>query len=140
MILIAFFSDQGIPKTGLSPSIDVWEDDGTQVVTAQAMTEVAGGFYKYDFAAYDETINYCIRADGGAGLQDNDRYVLTTNALRELEERLTFLKDIEGGRWKIIANQMIFYKADNVTEVMRFNLFNADGVAAMKNLYERKRV
>jgi len=140
MILIAFFSDQGIPKTGLSPSIDVWEDDGTQVVTAQAMTEIAGGFYKYDFAAYDETVNYCISADGGDVLQDNDRYMLTTNDLRDIEERLTFLKDIEGGRWKIEGNQMIFYKSDNVTEVARFNLFNEGGVAAMKNLYERKRV
>jgi len=140
MILIAFFSDRGIPKTGLAPTIDVWEDDATHVINAQAMTEVAGGFYKYDFAAYDEMMNYCIRADGSALLQDNDRYVSTTNALRDIEERLTFLKDIEDGRWKIEGNQMIFYKADNVTEVMRFNLFNADGVAAMKNLYERRRV
>jgi len=140
MILMAFFSDQGIPKTGLSPTIDVWKDDATHVITAQAMTEIAGGFYKYDFAAYDEAVNYCISADGGAGLQDNDRYVLTTNALGDLEERLTFLKDIEGGRWKIVANQMIFYKSDNITEVARFNLFNEAGVAAMKNLYERNRV
>jgi len=140
MILIAFFSDQGIPKTGLSPTIDVWKDDATHVINAQAMTEVAGGFYKYDFAAYDEMVNYCIRADGGAVLQVNDRYVLTTNALRELEERLTFLKDIEGGRWKIVDNQMIFYKSDNVTEVMRFNLFDAAGNPAMTNHFERKRV
>ena len=140
MILIAFFSDQGIPKTGLTPAITVWEEDATVIVNAEAMTEIAGGFYKYDFAVYDEAVNYCISADGGATLQDNDRYVLATNDLRDVEERLTFLKDIEGGRWKIEDNQMIFYKSDNVTEVARFNLFNADGVAAMKNLYERKRV
>ena len=140
MILIAFFSDQGIPKTGLTPTIDVWKDDATHIINAQVMTEIAGGFYKYNYVAYDETVNYCIRADGGAGLQDNDRYMLTTNDLGDIEERLTFLKDIEGGRWKIEGNQMIFYKSDNVTEVARFNLFNEGGVAAMKNLYERKRV
>ncbi|MCK4527728.1 right-handed parallel beta-helix repeat-containing protein, partial [candidate division WOR-3 bacterium] len=36
--------------------------------------------------------------------------------------KLAFLAAIEGGRWKIISNQMIFYKEDNVTEVARFNL------------------
>ncbi|MBA7515513.1 hypothetical protein ES705_07555 [subsurface metagenome] len=41
MILIAFFTDCGSPKTGLSPTIDVWEDDGTHTVNAQAMTEVS---------------------------------------------------------------------------------------------------
>ena len=140
MILIAFFTDAGVPKTGLTPAIDVWEDDGTQVVTAQAMTEIAGGFYKYDFVAYDEAINYCISADGGVVLQDNDRYVLATNELGDVEESLIFLKDIGGGKWQIEDNQMVFYKADNVTEVMRFNLFNSAGVPAMKNLYKRERV
>ena len=55
---------------------------------------------------------------------------------------LTFLKDIEGGRWKVdtTLNQMIFYKSDNVTEVARFNLFDADGNATSENIFERTRV
>ena len=161
MILIAFFTDKGTPKTGLSPTIDVWKDDETHVVNAQAMTEIAGGFYKYDFSGYDESLNYCIRADGGAGLAANDRYVFNTNEVGQVTEDLTdldtlidaikaktdtiswaditFLKNIEGGKWKIEGNQMIFYKSDNTTEVARFNLFDSDGNPAMINVFERQR-
>lgn len=140
MILIAFFTDDGTPKTGLTPTIDVWKHDGTQVVTAQTMTEVAGGFYQYDFTTYDEALNYCIRADGGSGLAVNERYVFASNELGQVTEDLTFLQDIEGGRWKIENHQMIFYKSDNETEVCRFNLFDSYGTRASKNIMDRQRV
>jgi hypothetical protein len=57
-------------------------------------------------------------------------------------EAIDFLRDIEGGRWKIdtTLNQMIFYKEDNVTEVTRFDLFDADGVPTSENVFERRRV
>jgi len=51
-----------------------------------------------------------------------------------------FLKSIEGGRWKIESNQMIFFEADNITEVCRFNLFDANGSPAMTDVMERQRV
>jgi len=57
-----------------------------------------------------------------------------------LHEDGVFLKDIEGGKWKIIGNQMIFYKDDNTTEVARFNLFDSAGSPTMTNVYERQRV
>ncbi len=55
---------------------------------------------------------------------------------------VTFLVDIEGGRWLIdeAANQMICYKADNVTEVARFDLKDVGGVAGTDNPFERVRV
>lgn len=92
MLLTAFFSDKGVPKTGLSPAIDVWEDDGTLVVNAQAMIEIAGGWYKYSFAGYDESKDYVIRADGGAGLTDNDRYCFASNEVGQVTEDLTDVK------------------------------------------------
>ena len=54
MNIIAFFTNQGTPETGLTPKIDIWKLDGTQVITNQDMTEIAGGFYSYDFSSYDE--------------------------------------------------------------------------------------
>lgn len=40
---------------------------------------------------------------------------------------VTFIKDIEGGRWEIDGHQMVFYKDDNTTEVARFDLtFDGD--------------
>jgi len=50
------------------------------------------------------------------------------------------LKNILDGRWKIENNQMIFCEADNVTEIMRFNLFDVSGDPAMINVFERKRI
>lgn len=52
---------------------------------------------------------------------------------------ITFLKDIEGGKWKIENNQMIFSKADNITEVARFDLFKAS-VPSSEEPDERLRV
>ena len=45
-----------------------------------------------------------------------------------------------GGKWEIVGNQMIFYKEDNITEVMRFNLFDASGNPAMTDVLKRERV
>jgi len=43
---------------------------------------------------------------------------------------VTFIKDIEGGRWIREGTQMKFYKSDNVTLIATFNLLKADGTAA----------
>lgn len=58
------------------------------------------------------------------------------------DSRAQLLYNMEGGRWKIdsVTNQMIFYKADNTTEVARFNLFDSAGAPASENVYERRRV
>jgi hypothetical protein len=55
-------------------------------------------------------------------------------------EAIGLLLDVEDGRWDIVSNQMIFYKADNVTEVMRFNLFDISGNPTMEEVTERRRV
>lgn len=53
---------------------------------------------------------------------------------------LAFVGDIEGGRWKIVGNQMIFYKVDNITIAATFNLLDAAGNPTMTNVFERLRV
>lgn len=53
---------------------------------------------------------------------------------------LDFIKNIENGKWQIVGNQMIFTKADNTTEVCRFNLFDSLGNPAETNIYKRERV
>lgn len=60
--------------------------------------------------------------------------------LNDLKDIGTFLEGIEGGRWEIIDNQMIFRKSDNVTVIATFNLFDADGTPTMENVFERVRV
>lgn len=58
----------------------------------------------------------------------------------EVVDAISDLTDEIGGKWEITGNQMIFYESDNVTEVMRFNLFDEDGNPAMTNVYKRERV
>ena len=50
------------------------------------------------------------------------------------------LIDEIGGKWAITGNQMIFYKSDNITEIMRFNLFDSSGTPTMTNPASRERV
>lgn len=50
------------------------------------------------------------------------------------------LYDIQFGRWHIVGNQMIFYKDDNVTEVVRFNLFDDTGSPSMDAVFQRTKV
>ena len=133
MELLAFFTDKGDPKTGLSPTIDVWKLDGTQVITAQAMTEIAGGFYKYDFTTYDEDINYVIRADGTDTLSGSDRYVFSSNETAGVGKIL----QIEKGNWAIVGTQMIFYDSDGTTPIYTFDLKDKKNVATDTNVYKR---
>jgi hypothetical protein len=53
---------------------------------------------------------------------------------------IQFLVDIEGGRWRIVGDQMIFYKEDNLTEVTRFDLKDASGNPTMNDVMERTKV
>jgi hypothetical protein len=55
---------------------------------------------------------------------------------------IDFIKDIEGGRWRIDSstNQMIFFEEDNSTEIARFNLYDKDGSPASISVMERTRV
>jgi len=55
-------------------------------------------------------------------------------------EDINFLKNIEGGNWKIINNQMIFYNSDGTLEIARFNLFDSSGNPSIKDVFERRRL
>lgn len=75
MYFVAYFTNGGTPATGLSPTISIWRvSDNALLIDAAAMTEIAGGFYKYDYGAYDPTVDVVARADGGATLSGYDRY------------------------------------------------------------------
>ena len=42
--------------------------------------------------------------------------------LADIATRVAMLFDAEGGKWEIAGDEMIFYKADNTTEIMRFTI------------------
>lgn len=61
--------------------------------------------------------------------------------LDDLDAMLTFVYDIEGGRWKIdrTTKKQTVWKADGTTEVAVFSLKDRDGTAASEGVYERTR-
>jgi len=76
MIITAYFSEGGAPKTGLSPTIDITDvSDGSLDIDNGAMTELANGWYKYDFSGADATKRYVWLVDGGSELVDPERYI-----------------------------------------------------------------
>lgn len=80
MLFITYFTELGVPKTGLIPKIDVWDAaDNSHDVNNQNMTEIDGGFYSYEFAGYDATKDYVVRCDGTSALPVDERYSYYTS-------------------------------------------------------------
>jgi len=95
---------------------------------------------------FDETTAYPIKSDDSGSTKiartgaDSDTLETLSDQIDSITTDVTFLKDIEGGKWKIEANQMIFCKSDNLTEIARFNLKDSSGNPAMTNVFQRERV
>ena len=62
------------------------------------------------------------------------------SAVAEMDSRIQNIYDMQFGRWKIINKQMIFYKADNITEIARFDLFDDSGNPSAEAVFERVKV
>jgi len=77
MNITAYFANLGVPKTGLSPTVNIRDlSTGGLVVTAGAMAEIGDGFYKYSFAGYDSTKEYSILCDS-VTLAGSEQYAMT---------------------------------------------------------------
>lgn len=96
--LVAYFTNNGSPATGLSPTVDLYDlSDNSKAVDAQAMSEIGGGLYKYEYTSYNPTKNYAGRADGGATLSNSERYAPISseiNALGEIVEGTLTLRAV----------------------------------------------
>lgn len=71
-------------------------------------------------------------------VEANDPRVSETwTMMNSITGSIQSLYDISYGRWRIINNQMLFYKADNVTLVATFNLKDNLGNPTMDAVFER---
>ncbi len=76
--VLAVFTENGVPKTGLSPTLKIYRlDTKALVVTDDAMDEVGGGQYVYDFTAWDPAINYSTICDS-VTLSGAERYAYSS--------------------------------------------------------------
>jgi len=96
-IISVHFTSSGIPVTGLSPVINIYELNLTNsalnplVVTNGTTVEIGTGWYRYDFLTYDPTKNYVYTFDGGISLSMGERYKIGGNE--------SYVEDISSGVW-----------------------------------------
>lgn len=82
-IIVGIFTSAGSPATGLTPDITINDlSDESVEVNAQDMSEVANGIYKYNFSNWDSDKDYSIFMDGGASLQNIERYLFGTTDVK----------------------------------------------------------
>ena len=107
VIINSFFTKNGVPQTGLTPTIRIWEvttlgydlvigaPNGSSIASDGSMTEIldgvsSDGFYSYTFTdvnGYDPTKTYLFRSDGGATLKAGERYqVSSTDPTQDIAE------------------------------------------------------
>jgi len=80
MWITSFFTQNGIPKINLTPTINITRiSDNMPVVVSGTMAEISNGAYKYNFTDYEITSNYFILCDGGATLSNYERYTAGTS-------------------------------------------------------------
>lgn len=72
--------------------------------------------------------------------ENNPKVDSVYNVVTSMTGTLNSIYDIQYGRWRIVGDQMIFYKDDNATEVVRFNLFDDAGNPTMDAVFERVKV
>ena len=142
MIIISFYTSNGTPQSGLIPTIDIADVVlDTLIVDNENMSGLISmsHAYKYDFTIYDDSKTYAITVDGGAVLNNLDRYQFATNEEDSGVVDIAVLKKIAINRWKVDEDnkQLIFYDDDNTTPLYTFDLKDKDGNSATRNIFER---
>lgn len=71
--LTANWELSGVPVTGLSPTVTVYQaSDDVKVIDAESMSEIADGFYKYDASdVLSAGVDYVIHFDAGTDSVDD---------------------------------------------------------------------
>ena len=157
----AFVKDSGALVVGLTkPSFDIGGIAGTanlvlmgynggvtidncDTATCDVKLVVTNGIIELSATCTDGSIIMhgdvvTIRNDLGSNVTD---HTIAPADIKTILSDTTYLKDIEGGKWELVGNQMIFYASDNITEVSRFNMFDSSGnPTTTGDIYKRERV
>jgi len=112
-IINSYFSKNGNPATGLTPTIRIWEiteTTNTLIIGSPdgTMIEIGDGFYKYIFTVangFDETKRYLIRSNGGLTLSKAERYSIGFTDETKLSQ--TTIDAIINGTWDETATNHI---------------------------------
>lgn len=140
MIIISFFTDAGALKAGLTPTIDIVDVEADSLIVNSAnmaaLTTMTHAYY-YDFSAYDELKKYVITVDGGAALNNMDRYQFATNFDGDVEiirKKITNTDELDGD-----TNIYTDYDDDQVTALRTFTFKDINGNPTNRNVFKKER-
>ena len=136
--------------SGDTVKIDVYRlSDDVKVVDEIVVSEVSStGTFKYLFnIVVTEKTEFLLIMSNGI-IDKRGKLVLggypddIEDMLGTMETDISFIKEIEGGRWKIdtVTKQMIFYNEAGTIEVTRFQLYDKDHIPSYTNVIERTKV
>lgn len=89
---------------------------------------------------WDTGTHYFPTASYASEIIDSVKIDEIYDAVTHMTGTINSLYDMQFGRWRIVNNQMIFFKEDNVTEIARFNLLDDAGNPTVDAVFERIRV
>jgi hypothetical protein len=140
-VLFFYSASTGAPLTGLTPTFTTYTDTSATPVAQPVISEIGGGAYKFTpVLTASQGIVYVVDGGATASPRYQTRYIRTSD-FAGLDDVLTLLKYAEG-RYKIFtsgpdANRLVLYDTDDVTVLIKFDLYNSAGSAAASNTYER---
>ena len=129
MLYYVYFSDQGLAKTGLSCTWEyllTGENATDKSGAAPSITEVGGGWYKFDITfgsgCWDVTTEDLVGViDGGAALDNIDRYKPVCISLRGLGLARIAHKGVQSK----MTGDIDIYATDGATKELKLEM--ADG-------------
>jgi len=127
--------------TGLYKSNYTNSNTGQYIITYKVFSDSNYTTADKDYSSIiSDNLIITVKELSTIGQQQISDQVWLHNSATQLLNNVDLIKQIETGRWKIINNQMIFYKDDNTTEILRFNLYDSNGQLTEDNVYDRRKV
>ena len=141
MLISAQFSENNMPKDGLSPIVRVRDfSDGSIVVNNATMSGTGDGFYVYGFSAYNSSKNYSVLCDS-VTLSGTERYTYGTSddydlvtqiesTVNDIDVRAILIEKIQRNKLKLSdgsSDNWVLYDNDNVTPLLTFSVTDKNG-------------
>ena len=142
MWIVASFTREGVPATGLSPTVVIRDvDTGVIVISSTPMSETGDGFYSYDFSGYNPLVDYTVVCDS-VTLSGTERYTYASSGeynevLDSIEStvgvvdlRTLLIRKIQTNRLELMdgdTDNWILYDDDEVTALLTFDVSDKNG-------------
>ncbi|KKN59904.1 hypothetical protein LCGC14_0537290 [marine sediment metagenome] len=142
MWIVSSFTREGVPATGLSPTVVIRDvDTGVIVISSTPMSETGDGFYSYDFSGYNPLVDYTVVCDS-VTLSGTERYTYASSGeynevLDSIEStvgvvdlRTLLIRKIQTNRLDLMdgdTDNWILYEDDEITPLLTFDVSDKDG-------------